>query len=316
MVADVRGLVGHLGRRVRRGRGGRRHQLAGRRVTPLRVLVHAGPHDQVHGGRDAPVEQRRRRRRVAQLRGQLPDGVDGREGHPAGEALEQHARQGVDVRRRVDRRVRAAPRQAFRRHVVEGAHVVAGVGQLRDVVGERARDAEVGEVGGAVPVEQDVGRLDVAVQHAGRVRGVQCARHLGEDLDRARRGQRPVGQHALEVRPVDEGHVQVRAAVDLAVRVDGHDVRLGKAGDEAGLPPEPREELRLGVPRQALERDVPVVAGVVGAVDLSHATAPEQFFDAVRTEGLRTGHVARSSPMPSCGEDTTRRRPAWPARRR
>ena len=138
-------LLRHRGRRLRGdGRRGR-HQLAGARVAPLRVLVHAGAHDQVDAPAGCAVEQRRRGRRVVELRRELADGVLRGERNPAGEALEQHARQGVHVGRGVD----VAAHQAFRRHVVEGADVVTRAGQLGDVRRERAGDAEVGEVGDA-----------------------------------------------------------------------------------------------------------------------------------------------------------------------
>jgi len=96
-LAGVAGQFGRgcrLGRRrlAQRGRGGGQ-QLPGGGVAPRRILVHAGGDHQVHGVRDAPVEQRRRGRRVVQLGGELAGGVVGGERGAAGEAFEQHARQ-------------------------------------------------------------------------------------------------------------------------------------------------------------------------------------------------------------------------------
>src|SRR4029079_5232240 len=101
------------------------------------------------------------------------------------------AGQCVDVHRMAD----GAAFEALGRHVVGGAHHAAGAGQLAHPVG-RTGDAEVHEVDEVVPVaavlgrEQDVGRLDVAVDEVHRVRGIEGAGGLPDHVDRGVRGHR------------------------------------------------------------------------------------------------------------------------------
>jgi hypothetical protein len=104
---------------------------------------------------------------------------------------------------------------------VEGDRHVAPLGE--------DGQAEVGERRLAEPAEQDVGRLDVAVQHAEGVRVGQRVGDLEPDIARLDRGQRGVA-HALGIGAVAQFHDQVWVAavghpgveqVD-DVRVAGH----------------------------------------------------------------------------------------------
>ena len=60
------------------------------------------------------------------------------------------------------------------------------------------RQPEVGEVG-AVAVDEDVLRLDVAVDEPGAVRGVERVRDVGEQAERALRLELAAVGEALEV---------------------------------------------------------------------------------------------------------------------
>src|SRR4051812_44975230 len=62
----------------------------------------------------------------------------------------------------------------------------------------------------------------------------------------------------------------------------------GLRGD-AGLAAEPELELRVvgQVRRQTLDRDRPLVVGVEGAVDLTHAATTEHLVETVGPEGVR-----------------------------
>lgn len=76
-------------------------------------------------------------------------------------------------------------------------------------VGGGAGDAEVDEVGEVVRGDQDVLRFDVAVHDAGGVGGIERGGDLGDDGDRAWRGQRAEAfQHAVQVGALDQAHLQ------------------------------------------------------------------------------------------------------------
>jgi hypothetical protein len=119
--------------------------------------------------------------------------VVAREGHAAGERLEEHAAERVDV----GARVAALAAHELRRHEVDRADHHARLCE-RDVPGHRrvdaAGDPEVGEVGvlGAVLVarHQNVRGLDVAVHQSAPVRRVQRRRDRQEQSGRARRLER------------------------------------------------------------------------------------------------------------------------------
>ena len=74
-------------------------------------------------------------------------------------------------------RQRRPGRPLLRRHVARraGRHVQSGVGPQN-------RDAEVGDAHAAGFVDQDVGRLEIAVQHALRMRGREAAAQLARDV--------------------------------------------------------------------------------------------------------------------------------------
>ena len=111
------------------------------------------------------------------------------EGWLAGQALVEHAAQRVDVGAVVERLVGA----------LLGGGVVdrAGkVGAHRDLlVAGAARQPEVREVAvllAALLGDEHIGRFDVAMHEPVRVGGVEGAPHLGDELDRAGRLQRPL----------------------------------------------------------------------------------------------------------------------------
>ena len=108
----------------------------------------------------------------------------------AGEALIEHARQRVLVAAGVD----ALAGDLLGGEVVERAHEPAGVGRH---AAELLAHAEVGQVGVVVVVDQDVGRLDVAVHERGPVRRVERARDLPEQRQRPLERQRAVARSSV-----------------------------------------------------------------------------------------------------------------------
>ncbi len=135
--------------------------------------------------------------------------------------------------------------------------------------------------------DQDVGRLDVPVHQTFFVRGVQRLRDLFQHRHRVRRAHRAVGgEQGADVTSLDQPHVQVEPAVDLAVGVDRDHVRLAETSGRVRLALEAVPELIIGgqVLGQQFEGYDAVVAGVVRAEDLPHPTPRDQSFHQVRTE--------------------------------
>ncbi len=200
---------------------------------------------------------------------------------PPGQAFVQHAGQRVDVRAVVGH----APKP-LRGHIGHRAHGVATLGECG--VGGGAGKAEVDQVDELPVGHQDVGRLDVAVDQPHLVCRIQCCRNLFDHRDGALRVQPSavVADVLQQVAALDQAHVDVESAVDLAVAVDRHHVRVVQTCRDACLAAE--SLLKLAVLGQMcgqhLERDDPVGAGVVGAIDLSHAAAAQQLTQFVLPE--------------------------------
>ncbi len=147
-----------------------------------------------------------------------------------------------------------------------------------------AGEAEVGDADAAVRVEHDVGRLEIAVQHAEVVRGGEAGADLARDLGGPLLGEAadPL-QQQRQVLAVDQLHRQEHAAVVLADVVDAADVAVRHLARDAHLVVELRQPLRIlgDGRRQELQRDVLAEAQILGAVDLAHAAAADQAEDAV-----------------------------------
>jgi hypothetical protein len=137
--------------------------------------------------------------------------------------------------------------------------------------------------------QQRVGRLDVAVHQSLGVRGVQRVGDLGHHVDHPLHPELGAAQHRGQVGALDQSHVDVELAVDLAVVVDRDDVRFAQHRGQRGLPLEPLAVLRVGdqVPGHPLHRDHPVAPGVERAEHLTHAAATDHGVQAVGPEELR-----------------------------
>ena len=133
-----------------------------------------------------------------------------------------------------------------------GGHVIgrtddgSATGLIR-VVPDAFGQAEVGDLGTTVGGQEDVGRLEVAVDDPLHMGGVDGA---GEDAD-GPRGLSDVLRPAIDVggetASVDEFEGEVREAADLADVVDLDDVGVLEAGEGLGLLVEPRKGDGAGV---------------------------------------------------------------------
>ena len=143
--------------------------------------------------------------------------------------------------------------------------------------------------------QHQVGRLDVAVDHAVLDGVLQAQGGLANDVAGQRHGQRAgLFDHALQR---DTRHVFHGQEVGLAVLVefiDGDDIGVGQPGRGLGFAAKAADHLGVGLPFRAddLEGDVPVGGQMTGAVDNAHAAATELFFDAITLDDGQAGFLA------------------------
>jgi hypothetical protein len=201
-----------------------------------------------------------------------------------GQQLVQDDADGVDVGAGVD----AVPLAAR----LLGTHVRRRAGEARpgaEVLLAQGQ-TEVGHDGAAVSVQQDVGRLDVAVDEAMPMGMVQAFRHPGDDLDGLRGGQPPLLQPCLQVGALDElPHDVAEAVVGAAEVVHGKDGGVVEGGQHARL-----GQVRLGVggggdalaPRH-LDSDVAAQVVVVAAVDDAEGARAQPGRHPVAPQALR-----------------------------
>ena len=162
------------------------------------------------------------------------------------------------------------------RHVLRRPHHHA---RARDVAHGEAGHAEVHDLHPALPREEDVGGLDVAVHDAHLVRVGEALEDGGDDGDLALEAQGRRGAHGLEeVVPAEELHGDVGRAVGVVAEVeDGDHVGMHHARDGARLALE--AVLLLRVPRDLgehhLEGDVPLEQRVARVVHDAHRARPQ-----------------------------------------
>ena len=194
-----RSALQRLAQRGGKGAGGVKALL---RLFGRRLL-----NDRVHrGGQVGPEGMHQRQRFVDMLVDQGRQG-GAREGLAAGQEFKREQAQGVDVGLWGDR---------FRQHLLRGD--VGGraehgllAGQLSGRSQQIPGDAEVGQVGVARFVQQNVGRLQVAVDHAVPVGVIQGAAKLIQQAQGPWRVPRALRQRLRQVAPPQPAHDQIGA---------------------------------------------------------------------------------------------------------
>ena len=201
----------------------------------------------------------------------------------------------------------------FRGHVGDGTERGAGAGEIFGSDAQRGSgvgfrrgasqgrdfgEAEIEDLGIAALGDENVCGLDVAVDDALRMGGIESVGDfdgIGEELIEF---EGAAGDDVLERGAIEKFHGDEGFAGVFADVVDGADVGMVQRGGGAGFAFEAFQ--RLGVVgdvfREEFEGDEAAQAGIFGFVDYAHATAAEFFDDAIVRNGLagqrrRVGHV-------------------------
>ena len=265
----------------------------------LGPLLEAVCHDPLQRGRGGGARFGDGRRVVLQDRGHRLGRRCALEGPAAREHLVKHRAQREDVRALVGGQLL----HLLGRHVADGSEAMARVGAGR-YGGARAPfrthqlgEPEVEDLDPTVAADEEVLRLDVAMDDALLVRGGQTACDLHGVVQRLARRQSGAAQDRAKRRPLQQLRDQVGGPVLGADVVDGEHVGVIQGAGGAGFLREAAQA--LFVPgerrRQHLERDLAAQSRVARAVDLAHASRAEGVEHLVRAEprARGEGHVLR-----------------------
>jgi hypothetical protein len=258
------------------------------------VLGQAAVEHAVDRARQVRVALGGQRRGILDVGARLGREVLALEGTGAGQQLEGHDGERVAVRGRG----RGLPDRLLGRDVGGGAEHLPG---LRELVLERhAGDPEVRDREAVAIVEQQVAGLDVAVDHAGGVRGVERAGRLAQPLQRRGVPDGGPGLDAVADRaPAHQLHDHEHAAVVLADVIDRHDVLVrgeARRGPRLALEALARPLVLGQVRGQQLDRHRAAEQLVVGLPDRGHAAVGEVAHDAIAVGQRNTGLAHRRHP--------------------
>ena len=249
------------------------------------LLLLLGEQAEDHPGELLRDLGRQRGRLGADLHADERDRVVAVEGQAAGDDLvEQHAG-GVEVGAGVDLQAEGL----LGAHVLRGAEHHAGAGHLleRTVAADDLGDAEVDQLEHlaalVVAGDEDVLRLQVAVDHALAVGVLEAAEHLQDEAD-GPLGRRGSVEDVLQLGALEQLHDEVlHALVGGAELGDLDAVGVVEAGGALGLAVEAFDELgvatKVGV--EDLDGDVAAQQDVAAAVHRSHAALADERVEAI-----------------------------------
>ena len=266
-----------------------------RRVEPLlRALLEAVPDDPLEARLDVLIGRRQIRGVFAQDRRHRFGRRVAVESPRAREHLVENRSEGKDVAPPVGR----LALDLFGRHVAEGAQDHAGLGPAsverrqvrlrprRALRLRQLRESEVEDFDPAVAGDEEVLRLQVAVDDSLLVRGGESFGRLDRVIRRLPYRKRSAREPAAERFPLEKLRDDVGRALMRAELVDGRDVGVVQRAGRLRFLLEPAKPFRVlrERRRQDLDRDVTLEARVLRPVHLSHPAGPDRRQDLVGSQ--------------------------------
>ena len=167
---------------------------------------------------------------------------------------------------------------------MERAGIGGGTGRhVRVPPGEKFGEAEIEDFRGAAFHDENVCGLDVAVQDAILVRGIERVGELDADFHCAWNRQGAAFEQTVQRLAVEEFHHNEGVALAFLDRVNGADARMIQGGSRARFPEKSFQRLRGAVRLlgKKLQGDAPAKFGVLRFVDDAHASGAELAEDSV-----------------------------------
>ncbi len=206
----------------------------------------------------------------------------------AGCHLVEHGAETEDVRPHIE--IFAAG--LFRRHVGQSAEDHPGDRQVCGCGGcvrsGRFRQSEIQYPGRTLNRDEDVCRLDVAMNNSLLIRGIQRARNLDCQVQEFCRLQGLAGDAMLQGIALEILHHNERLAMVFADFVDGADVRMVEGGSSPSFALEACQSLTIAAPGlgEEFEGDEPVEACIQGLINHTHPAGAQPFDDPVVRNSL------------------------------
>ena len=268
-------------------------QVRGRLVAHGAIFFQRLIDDALELLRHIGVDAHRRNGRAIQ------DGVENRRGRRARESLaagshfvEHHAK-----RKNICARIKVFAQSLFRRHVGNRADGNARAGEIgvierggaRSGVALAARcdhhfgQSEIENFGLAAVGEKNIRGLDVAMNDAFRMRGVESVSGLDAGFEQGIEPDGPAGDAMLQRRALQQFHGDVTAALIFADFKDGANIGMAEGGGGTCFAQETvqRQLVLRNFVRQKFQRHHAAQLGVFGLVHHAHAAATQPFYDAI-----------------------------------
>ena len=182
------------------------------------------------------------------------------EGHASRGHFVEDSAEAEEVRARVEHFAASL----LGRHVSHSAEGDAGAGQmLGELIGGRLghglraggfhhfREAEVENLGAGARSDEDVGRLDVAMDDAASVSGVECAGDFDALVEKQFERHGLAFDAMLQRGAVEELHGDIGLAVRVADFVDDTDIPMVERGRHAAAATQARAKATRGIARLA-----------------------------------------------------------------